>query len=109
MPANETFSEIANYISTNTPLQSVILTDCPSKLAWYTDRHTVWLPDIHDLNTIQNKYSRIDGILLTSSIRELTPDPIVEEWKKIYVQHALIDNFQLSQIFHNGSLYYQRK
>ena len=101
-------SEIFQYVSQHTVNGSTLVTDIPDQLAYYSDRHTIWLPSLNDLPIIQTKYTNIDGILLTPAIQSLSPDRELTKWKEVFQNHASISGFELVRIFPDGSLYYTR-
>ncbi len=102
------FFGLSEYVSQHTLKESVLVTDIPDKMAWYMDRHTIWLPELNDLSLIQQKYSNIDGIILTPAILSLTSDPEVVEWRTVYNNHNPITGFDLIYTFPDGTVYYQK-
>jgi 4-amino-4-deoxy-L-arabinose transferase-like glycosyltransferase len=99
-------SEIFQFVSQYTAKESVLVIDIPDQLAFYSDRHTIWLPSINDLPIIQKKYAKINGILITPAIQPLHTDMELNKWEEIFRNHDSITGFELVRIFPDGSLYY---
>ena len=90
---------------------SVLISNLPRLTGWYGDRKSLYLPKSpQDIDFIEKKYVKIDGIfLISSNLHPLLP-VWRAGWEKILLDKPeKINNYYLKAVFESGSLLYLKK
>lgn len=98
------------YLRNNTHLETVFISDVAAKLAWYTDRKSIWLPIFADLPKIEKMHCKVDALYLSPAVHALRVDEDVLLWRDIFnkrIQH--IAGFKLEKVFLDGCLLYLKE
>lgn len=85
----------AEFIRSNTPIGSVIVSDFAPTITWFGERKAIFLPkSVKDLELIDNKYTKVDAIYLYSFSDK---EKYENEWQRLLDEHLNLDNFYFAK------------